>query len=352
MNDLRKRLKGNKELFEKIKDSDYVPEYLSSGVITMNLLHKGKVDRAVKIGCMEQISADSSFGKSFIACNILKNAQKHGMETIVIDTERAFSTKLAESVGVNIDEDHLLIVETANIGKITQALALISEGKTRTERRNIFVLVDSWGPLVDDVTMEKAADGNTTQNMRLPQEKNKLANYMNETDMTYYIVNGVYKNTGGFGDPYQVGGGGRLKFNSQSVVLATSKAKDKDSAGKVIGAIITCEAHKGRDAVEKSTKLKFRIKHDGGLDIYYGLLPDALDHGCVTKPKNGWFHRPEFDEEGKNWRESKMYCKDFWEDLLRKTDFKEFLESKYSYEDRVIDVSELDAADFFTDDEE
>jgi recombination protein RecA len=313
----------------------------------MNLLHKGKVDKAVKIGCIEQISADSSFGKSFIACNILKNAQRHGMECVVIDTERAFNKDLAGSIGVDLDK--LPILQTANMHKITQALALMTEGKTRKERRNVFVLIDSWGTLVDEATMVKAADGNSTQNMRLPQEKNKLANYMNETDMTYYVVNGVYKNTGGFGDPYQIGGGGRLKFNSESIVLATSKAKEKDSSGKVIGAIITCESHKGRSAIEKSTKLQFRIKHDGGLDIYFGLLPDALLHGCITKPKNGWYHRPEFDEEGKNWRESKLYCKEFWEDLLRKTDFKEFLESKYSYEDREIDVAENDATDFFDD---
>lgn len=348
---LEKMIK-NKDLSDKIYNPELeVERYLSTGVITLNLLHKGRVDKGIKYGCIEQISAHSSYGKTFIGLSILKNAQRAGMETIVIDTERSFDVTWAENVGIRTDDEHLIIFQSSNITKIKQFIALCLEGKTKKERMETFFLFDSWGNLVDDVTMTKAADGNSAMNMRLTQEKNILANYMKEQDATFYVVNGVYQNIGGFGEQLVVAGGSRIFFNSQSIVLAKGKRKEVDSAKNVIGAIITAEAHKGRDAVEKSTKLEYRIKHNGGLDIYYGLLPDALEYGCISKPKVGWLTRT-FIEGDKNWRESEIYNKDFWSSVFQHTGFKDYLESKYAYEGKPLDISENDVDDVLYEGEE
>ena len=108
-----------------------------------------------------------------------------------------------------------------------------------------------------------------------------------------------------------------------------SKAKDKDGSGDINGAIITAITQKGRKAKEKS-KLKYRIKHEGGLDMFYGILPDALEHGCVFKPKNGYYSRS-CVEEDKAHREKNIYCAEFWIPVFRDTDFEKFLNDKYTY---------------------
>ena len=127
---------------------------------------------------------------------------------------------------------------------------------------------------------------------------------MKESDCTYFVINHVIDNTGGFGDPLKIPGGRRLYFNSENVVLATGKARDKGTDGDISGAIMTATTHKGRKALEKS-KLRFRIKHKGGLDMFYGLLDDALEGGFVVKPKNGSFNRPCIADDV-NWKERNL----------------------------------------------
>jgi RecA/RadA recombinase len=339
-----KKLQKNKALADKLScKTDSV--YINTGVITLNLLHSGKVDGGITKGAMNQISADSSLGKSFIGLSTLKNSQRMGMQCVVIDAEKSFDYKWAENIGIDISEEKLVVIRDCNIISIKQAIQVIIDGMTREERQNVFILFDSWGTLVSQVVLDKAGKGSETKDMSLPVWKNELANIMKESDCTYYVINHVYDNTGGFGDPLKIPGGKRLYFNSESIVLGCSKAKDKEQE-EITGAIVTAMTQKGRKAVERS-KLKYRIKHEGGLDVFYGLLPDALDHGCVVKPSNGYYSRQHIKDD-KKWREKQIYCSDFWMDIFANTDFKDYLETKYTFKGRKIDVSDDSVFDTLT----
>lgn len=342
MSDIYKKLLKSKSLSEYVITEKQKPEYISTNVLTLNLLFSGKVRGGVAKGTMNMFSADSSLGKSFVGLSILKEAQKMGMECVVIDSEKSFDHDWAESIGINTDPQQLPVIQVANIIDLKQVVSTIASGKTQAERKNTFVLFDSWGPLVSNVILKKAMDGSDTKDMSLPGWKNELANVMRETNMTFFVINHVYDNTGGFGDPLKVPGGKRLYFNCQNIVLATSKAKDKDSTGEINGALITAMTQKGRDALEKA-KLKYRIKHDGGLDAWYGLLPDALEHGCVIKPKNGYYSRAHIEDD-KKFRESQIYTSDFWVSIFQNTDFELYLDSKYRYSG-TIDIAETSTLD-------
>lgn len=312
---------------------EIVPEYISTNVMTLNLLLSGKTQGGIVKGAMNMISANSSEGKSFVGLSLLKEAQKAGMECYVIDSEKAWNPIWARKLGINTDPKILPVIKTAQMVKIKQFISFICDGKTAAERRNVFVLFDSWGPLVSEVMLKKSVEASTTRDMSLPFWKNELANIMRESDLTFFIVNHVYDNTGGFGDPLKVPGGKRLYFNCDNVLLGTGKAKDKNGSGDITGAIMTMTTQKGRTAKEKS-KLKYRIKHEGGLDMFYGILPDALDHGCVTKPKNGFYSRA-CVEDDKAHREKNIYCAEFWIPIFRDTDFEQFLNDKYTYSSTV-----------------
>jgi len=315
------------------------PEFISSDVATINLLFSGDVNGGIEKGVINMISADSSLGKSMIALKFLKNAQRKGMDCYVIDSETAFNPKMAEEFGVDISEDALTVFQTSEIVKIKQIIAKLAEGRTIEERRNTFIVLDSWGTLVSPVILTKAEEGSETKDLSLSQWKNDLANCLKAFGQTYIVVNHVMANVGGFGDPLGVPGGKRLYFNSQNVVLGMSKAKQKDEEGDVEGAIITAMAHKGRTVKEKS-KLRFRIMHSGGLDPFYGLLPDAEEGGYVIKPKAGRYSRPSVPDD-KPWKETEIYCKEFWVPLFQNTDFKEYLKNKYTYQAKEGETSDL-----------
>ena len=326
-------LMKNKDLADKIVARGKNREFISTNVITMNLLFSGRVRGGIPKGKISQISADSSLGKSMFGLALLKEAQRKGMDCAVIDTERSWDWGLAEAFGINIEK--LPVIQTGEIAKLKMAVSEMAEGKNREQRENTFVLFDSWGCLVSHVILNKAAKGSEARDMSLPFWKNELANVMAESDMTFFVINHVITNTGGFGDPLSVPGGKRLYFNSDGIVMCMGGAKDREG-DEITGKIVTATAKKGRKAVEFS-KLKYRINHEGGLDMFYGLLDDALEHGCIIKPKNGYYTRPSVEND-KNWRESDIYSSEFWIPIFKNTDFEKYLSNKYSFQGREMDI--------------
>jgi len=318
------------------KEMSEKEETISTGVISLNLLHSGRVKGGILRGAMNMISADSSLGKSFIGLSTLKQAQKQGMECIVLDSEKSFDYKWAGNIGIDTDPKKLTVVRQQDIVQIKQLLTNMVEGMTLDQRQNVFVLFDSWGTLISHVLLKKASEGSEAKDMSLPVWKNELANMMKATDVTFYVVNHVYDNTGGFGDPQKIPGGKRLFFNSESIVLGASKAKDK-SGTDITGSIVTAKVAKGRKSIE-NTKLKYRIKHEGGLDPWYGFVDLAVEGGFVVK-ESGKFTRP-CVEGDKKWFEKNIYCGDFWIPVFKNTELENYLNSKCSFVGRKIDISE------------
>jgi len=139
------------------------------------------------------------------------------------------------------------------------------------------------------------------------------------------------------GDPLNIPGGRKIIFNCDCVGLGTSRAKDRDSEKNLIGNIITIQTFKSRFSKEKS-KLKFRIKTEGGLDIFYGMLDDALESGVVQTAKPGYYIRSHIADD-KPISEKNLYNSEFWLPIFKDTDFKDWLKNKYTFSSK-LDISE------------
>lgn len=322
------------KVFADILAADVVEdEYVSTNCAPVNLLFSGKLLGGIKKGKMSTICADSGWGKSLIGLNCLAAAYKSGMSCVVIDTENAFNTELAASLGIDVDD--ILIFKTSRIPEIKQIYSRINHGLTRAESREIFVLFDSWGPIVEEQVMEKAEEASSAVNMSSAKFKNELANIINACGNTSLIVNHVYESLQMYGDKFAVPGGKRLFFNSDAIVLASSAAKAKDKEGNIYGKVITAGVKKGRAAKEFS-KTKFLIEHSGGINPYFGLLDDAVESGAVAKVKLGVsvaYQRVGIDASEKTWKEADLYCAAFWIPLYKNETFNHYVEKKYAFED-------------------
>jgi hypothetical protein len=222
-----------------ILDRDEKPEYISSGVLTVNLMASGKITGGFPKGKISQIAAPSTLGKSFIGLSTLKNAQKMGMDCIIIDSEKAFDFNWATNIG-----------------------------------------------------------------------------------------------------------GRRIEFLSDLIILAYSQAKDKEN-DEISGKLVSAKVKKGRGVVEHKVA-KYRIKHDGGLDPFYGLLPFAEEGGYVIKPKNGRYapaHIP--DHPGVKLVD--VYTKEFWLPILKETDFKDYLKNIFTFANHPIDIAKNDITEEIND---
>lgn len=306
-------------------------EFISTNCIPINLICSGRVDGGIAIGGMSMISADSQLGKSIIAANIMRNAQKKGMQVVVIDTERAFRKKMAQTMGVDISKDKLSVFRTSGIENVEGIIMNLMDKIPVTERHNVLIVIDSWGTLVTTKTLDNALVGNDKADFTEAKKKNKLANVCLNTGATFMVVNHVYDNVGGFGDPILIPGGKRITFNCDCIGLCTSRAKDKNKTTKEIeGHIVTIKTYKSRFSIAE-TKLTYRIRNEGGLDPFFGMLNDALEHGCVIKPKVGYYSRP-FIEGDKELKEKDIYTVDFWKTIYKDTDFSEWLGNKYQFD--------------------
>jgi recombination protein RecA len=336
-----KTLMKNKEITELILTEEMEKknvDFLSTGVIGLNLLCCGRVDGGIPIGRITQMAAPPSLGKSFVALTLVKNAQKKGMFCIFIDTERSFDFDWAKNVGIDVSEDKLMVIQENMIELVQTALMRISKSLTKDQKRNLFVAIDSWGNLVTDKTITDAEKGKDVKDMTITQKKNTLARLLLTTKATIFIANHTYAAIGGFGDPMAIPGGQVLYHNCSSVIVARSKAKDKEN-DEITGQLISCVCWKSRYGKEKS-KFQFRIKHDGGLDIFYGLKDLALSHGCMVKDGNK-YTRPHVKDDKKYW-ERELYTSDFWLPIYKQTDFRQYLEERYSFEGKVLDVSVME----------
>jgi recombination protein RecA len=323
------------DCYYDVENEDNVVEFISTNVISLNLLLSGKVNGGIPIGKISMISAPSMLGKSFVAMSAIKNAQKKGMNIVIIDTERTFNKNMAISLGIDVSKDKLFVIQDNGIERIIKFVLNLFENMTKEERKNTFVVFDSWGTLLTTKTLEDGLKGKDVMDMTDSKKKNKLANIILNTKATFFVINHVYDNIGGFGESLAIPGGRKIIFNSDCVILgmtrAKSKGKDEDNEEIVDGHIITAKTYKSRYCKENS-KLKFKIKHDGGLDPFFGVIEDAIDGGFVTKidGKPIKYSRPHIENDEK-FKEDNIYNAKFWKPIMLETKFKEYLENKYTF---------------------
>ena len=270
---------------------------------------------------------------SFIGLKIAKNAQKKGMEVIYLDTEFAFDFEFAKNIG--LDTDNLLVYQNNSLEEVQHFIMNTVEELTKEEKAKILVVLDSFNGLVTSKSHEDALEGKDVVEMGKAKKLNSFSKHLLGMGVTVFVVNQIY-NTMNQYDPFAIPGGMGIYFASTSIVLGTSKAKDKDSSGDIQGAIISTLVKKSRLAKENS-KLKYMIKYEGGVHPTAGLEDDLLEMGFVTKPSNGWYQRnfAELDLEGedKKWRMSEIVenWKEFYQPILSNTKVKKAFEEKYSF---------------------
>ncbi|MBR4317050.1 MAG: hypothetical protein IKP65_08875, partial [Alphaproteobacteria bacterium] len=112
-----------------------------------------------------------------IGYSVLKSAFDSGMDCFIIDTENATNYDVLNSLGIKMSE--VGVFKTNRIPEVKQILAKLGHGLTREEARNVFILLDSWGPLVTEQVMEKAEEASSAADMgSTARFKNELANVL------------------------------------------------------------------------------------------------------------------------------------------------------------------------------
>ena len=312
-------------------------EFISTGVATLNILFGGGIDKGIPIGRVSMIAADSSLGKSFVGLKIAKNAQAKGKSVILFDAEKAYSTAMADNLGINKDE--ILVIQNTSVEEVsTQFMNIVEEIKENI--KDYVFIIDSWNVLVTSKSVDDISAGKDVVDMTTAKKKNTLAKLLLHSNATVFVVNQIYSGLSAFDPLPEISGAKGIFYASSSIVMGTSKAKQKESDGEITGAIVTAITRKGRFSREHS-KLKYLINYEGGINAYYGLLDFALETGYVEKPSNGFYTRP-CVENDKKWREKEIYNKEFWTPIFKETDFKLSVEKAFSFKHNEINDDNIE----------
>ncbi len=136
--------------------------------------------------------------------------------------------------------------------------------------------------------------------------------------------------------------------------------RQQDKVGTEIqGYHFIINIEKSRHVKEKS-KIPISVSWEGGIVRWSGLMQVAEDGGYLRKPKTGWYEAVD-PTTGEIISEKLMRAKEisnnseFWENMLKKTDFGEYIKKKYTMGSSgsiMREDSQVESAEYSSDDED
>ena len=263
-------------------ESGDVDSFIDTGSFILNGLLSGSLKGGLPSTKVTALAGESATGKTYFLMGIVKNFLDSNPEAGVVyfESESAITKQMVVDRG--IDSKRMVIMPVTTVQEFrTQALKVLDTYllQDESERKPLFLSLDSLGMLSTTKEVEDTADGKETRDMTRAQVLKAafrvLTLKLGRAKVPMVVTNHTYDVVGSMFPQKEMGGGSGLKYAASSIIYL-SKKKEKDGT-EVIGNIIHCKNHKSRLTVENKM-VDVRLTYDKGLDRYYGLLDLALKY--------------------------------------------------------------------------
>ena len=264
-----------------------VDSFIDTGSYIFNALLSGSIHGGLPSNKITALAGESATGKTFFLMGVVKNFLDANPDAGVIyfESESALTKDLIVNRG--IDPDRMLLMPVTTVQEFrTQAIKVLDTylAQDESERKPLFMCLDSLGMLSTTKEVEDTAEGKETRDMTRAQVLKAafrvLTLKLGRAKVPMVITNHTYDVVGSMFPQKEMGGGSGLKYAASSIIYL-SKKKEKDGT-EVIGNIIHCKNHKSRLTVE-NRMVDVRLTYDKGLDRYYGLLELAEKYEIFKK---------------------------------------------------------------------
>ena len=199
---------------------------------------------------------------------------------IYFESESAITKQMIVDRG--IDPNRMVMIAVTTVQEFrTQALKVLDSylAQDESDKRPLFMCLDSLGMLSTTKEVEDTADGKETRDMTRAQVLKAafrvLTLKLGRAKVPMVVTNHTYDVVGSMFPQKEMGGGSGLKYAASSIIYL-SKKKEKDGT-EVVGNIIHCKNHKSRLTIENKM-VDVRLSYEKGLDQHYGLLDLALKY--------------------------------------------------------------------------
>lgn len=274
-------------------------ETIPTGSLALDLaLGTGGLPR----GRVVEIYGPESSGKTTLAIHVMREAQKLGGMTAIIDAEHAFDPEYGRKIGVNIDE---LLISQPDTGE--QALE-ICETLVRSNALDVIV-IDSVAALVPRAEIEgEMGDAMVGVQARLmSQALRKLTGAISKSKTIVIFINQIRLKIGVmFGNPETTSGGQALKFYSS--VRMDIRRKEQIKVGEdTIGIHVGVKIVKNKVAPPFKTA-EFDIMYDSGISYEGDLLELGVKYNILVK--SGAWYQYKDEKVGQGKESARQYLKD------------------------------------------
>lgn len=291
------------------------PRYwYSTGNYVVNKILSGSFMRGIPQGRLTALTGPSGSGKSFLACNIMREAQKQGAYIVVLDSENALDSDFVQKLGVDTSKDYAYVAVNT-IPEVQKVISTFITGYKKEyeddeDAPQVLFVIDSLDMLMTETEEENFAKGVTKgdQGQRNKQLKAMLRQFVQaikQHNMAMVITAQVYKNQDVLNGEGLWIVSDAIKFSlSQIAMLTKLKLRSGDAQSREVSGIrMKVEGYKTRFTKPFQT-VTIEVPYDTGMDPYNGLLDVAVETGIIEKKGSRYSVRG----QDQSW-----YSKDFGE---------------------------------------
>lgn len=267
-----------------------VRDWISTGNAGLNNVISGDMRKGIAVGRVTALAGLQGSGKSFIVSNIIREAQKKGYFCIYVDTEFATSDGFMDKIGVDLDEDRFMALNTAVIEDVTEFSSDMFKNIDKDEK--VVLVIDSLSNLQPERDLVKFDDGKQAfgQGLREKQLKQIVTNLCTrcgDRNMAVVFTSHMYVNgSDAYGNPILKPNIGEGTLYLPSTVIQLSKKELKD--GKDIKGIhIKAKAIKTR-FTKLGSFCEFDLPWDEGMDFYDGAMEVLEEDGVIVR-NGAWY---------------------------------------------------------------
>lgn len=274
--------------------------YISTGNYVLNAALSGSLFGGIGDQGISVFGGPEASGKTFLALNIMREAQKKGYSVVYIDTEHAINRSDLTKYGIDNSPEKFIIIRGNQVEELNVTLTTLIDELKKAKLdgyelpKQIWAL-DSLGQLSSKKAKEdllkgdiKADVGNKAKAIgqmfvSITADINYLRIPMVVNNQTYETME-IYSQT--------IMKGGRQLYYSANNITFLTKAKLKEGADDMdisgnSGVVVTCKCVKNRQVKPKQVKIE--ISFENGMNPFKGLLefcrPEFFDQIGIGRGK-------------------------------------------------------------------
>ena len=258
--------------------------YVSSGNIAIDRA----IGKGIPAGRLTEIYGDSQSGKTLLAMQLIRDAQRRKGISIIFDTEHAFSKDLAKNVGINMDS--LIYVAPESIENVFSYLENFVDIVKESYKDKLCIII--WDSVAAtpckfeiDNPLDKQEIG--TRARLISKGLRKVTSVISKNKIALVFVNQIRQNIGVmYGSPYTTPGGKAIKFHASVSLYLKEKGKIEDSRKRTIGRHGSLEVTKNK-VFPPFRKAEFDVLFGQGVPKYSGLAESLVSDGIIES-SGGW----------------------------------------------------------------